>query len=88
MKQQLTRLFSFKNIIRLALACLIIFGAYKTFFPHKKDIMPVVLLINRYPMTPEDKQFLKNINPYGFLLSIPIHPGLKLPDTSSRRLGF
>lgn len=80
MKQQLTRLFSFKNIIRLALACLIIFGAYKTFFPHKKDIMPVVLLINRYPMTPEDKQFLKNINPYGFLLSIPIHPELKLPD--------
>ncbi len=39
--------------------------------------MPVILLINRYPLQEDDKRFLKRVNPYGFLLSIPIHPGLK-----------
>lgn len=70
---------TFKNFVRLSLAGVLLFAAFKALVPGKKDIMPVVLLINRYPLEEADKRFLKNVNPYGFLLSIPIHPGLELP---------
>ena len=70
---------TFKNFVRFALAALLLFVALKTVLPKKKDIMPVVLLINRYPLEEEDKRFLQNVNPYGFLLSIPIHEGLEIP---------
>ena len=42
----------------------------------RQEVMPVILLINRYPIWPEDKEFFKRINPYGFLLSIPKHPDM------------
>ena len=76
-RQPLSKWITFKNIILLLLAGAILWGAYAAFLPHKRPIFPVVLLINRYPLQEEDKVFLRNINPYGFLLSIPIHPGLK-----------
>ncbi len=38
--------------------------------------MPVILLVPRYPLPQEDKDFFKRINPYGFVLSIPKHPGM------------
>lgn len=38
--------------------------------------MPVLLLIAHYPLPQEDKDFLKRINPYGFVLSIPKHPDM------------
>ena len=53
-----------------------LFGAFRAVFPPKRPITPVILLINRYPMQEEDKLFFKKINPYGFLLSIPIHSGM------------
>ncbi len=74
------RLCTFKNLIRLLLLAAVAVGVFRTVFPPARMVTPVVLLINRYPLTQEDKTFLKNINPYGFLLSIPIHPGLKLPQ--------
>lgn len=72
------RFFSFKNIVRILLAGAVLFAAFRAVFPPKRPISPVVLLINRYPLEEEDKIFLKNVNPYGFLLSIPIHPGMNL----------
>lgn len=44
--------------------------------PPRQEVMPVILLINHYPIWSEDKEFFKRINPYGFLLSIPKHPDM------------
>lgn len=68
------RAVTYKNFIRLLLACAVLFGAFRAVFPPKRSISPVILLINRYPLQEDDKRFLKAVNPYGFLLSIPIHP--------------
>lgn len=77
MFHKLSHFFTFKNIILLLSAGAILWGLSRTFFPPQRPVFPVILLINRYPLQEEDKRFLKSINPYGFLLSIPIHPGLK-----------
>lgn len=37
----------------------------------RPPVRPVILLINHYPLTPADKDFYKEANPYGFLLGIP-----------------
>ena len=70
------RAVTYKNFIRLLVAAAVLFGAFRAVFPPKRPISPVILLINRYPLQEDDKRFLKRINPYGFLLSIPIHPGM------------
>ncbi len=77
MIHNVSKFLTFKNIIRLVCAGIVLFAMCKCFFPHEHPISPVILLINRYPLQEEDKRFLKRVNPYGFLLSIPIHPGLK-----------
>lgn len=46
----------------------------------KQDVMPVILLINQYPLTDDSKEFFKRINPYGFLLSVPLHQGMHPPQ--------
>ncbi len=70
----------YKRIVQAGLILALLLGLSYKFLPQKKDVFPVILLVNRYPLEESDKQYLRNINPYGFLLSIPIHKGLKLPD--------
>ncbi len=39
-------------------------------------VTPVLLLINNYPLTAQDKAFFRETNPYGFLLGIPAHTNM------------
>lgn len=70
----------YKRVVQVSLIVALVFVFVSKIPSQKQAVFPVILLVNRYPLTKEDKEFYKSINPYGFLLSIPIHEGLKLPD--------
>ncbi|OUO57491.1 glycoside hydrolase family 3 N-terminal domain-containing protein [Candidatus Avelusimicrobium gallicola] len=67
---------SFLFVIGLVLLGLAAWGVMLWRLEAPAPVRPVILLINRYPLTPADKSFLQQANPYGFLLGIPAHPHL------------
>lgn len=66
----------YKRIIQIFLLVSLVLGGTVSFLPKKRPIMPVVLLIWEYPLSKPYKDFLAEVNPYGFLLSIPTHKGM------------
>lgn len=85
MKKKISFLFGkevslYKRAVQLLLILSLLIGVVCKIPRKQQDVFPVILLVNRYPLTDADKKYFKNINPYGFLLSIPIHQGLRLSD--------
>lgn len=59
------------RFLALLLAACAVWGVAALWPQAHPPVRPVILLINHYPLTPADKDFYKEANPYGFLLGIP-----------------
>ena len=62
-----------------------VWGIVKCWPEPAPPLRPVLLLINRYPLTSLDKDFFRQANPYGFLLGLPSRTDLD-PRTLRKEL--
>ncbi len=79
LEKLLTHPITAKGILFFLLCSALFFFVYKKLPQPKIPTRPVLLLINHYPLTEEDKNFYRRANPYGFLLGIPARLNLNPP---------